>query len=117
MLDLTIASRSLRPPAAERLLVVVLMLASICQWLGGGVGGDSVALGMGAPLPATWDSGAAAVAPATFPGWRGDSGEPAYRSAPGTLLVREIVIEALPVVAGFGRQRLVRLGRLLLEGG
>ena len=87
----------------------------MCQWLAGPVSSDPASLGMGAPVPLSWESvkpapliqsGLVSIDPARP--------EQAWRQP----TVSAVLLRATREVALPGRQeRLLWWGRLLLEGG
>jgi hypothetical protein len=99
------------------LQAILLVLASVCQWLGAGAPVGQGNPGMGAPLPASWE----AVRPATLAGqssdWRPDP-QPAGVSAPGFGSADNRPLSSISLhVAASGRAGLLLWGRLLLDGG
>ena len=96
--------------------VLCLLLASVCQWLVAPLGGELATLGMGAPVPVAWE----AVQQTGLLAPTGDGGMDSPRLRPWLRATTDHGWRLLSVVEVFAidrQERLLRWGRLQLEGG
>ncbi|HEX7003158.1 MAG TPA: hypothetical protein VF168_03120 [Trueperaceae bacterium] len=104
-------------PAVRNLLPVLCLLAgSLCQWVSWTLTSEPARLGMGAPVPLSWEAGQSGGI-AGLSGYGGiDTERPRlWQKAPRP--VSWVLRATRWVVPVGGQERLLMWGRLLLEGG